>query len=133
MEGLEDHLRVWGILPGETKSDHKAQAIYVNSIISRDFSGKNDEVASKILAPLAGRSNRRADLSILRSRTSPSFGADLSTFATRDERKADLSVLISNTEARLPFDEMETEAGPAIESERGCGTPATQGIFGGFI
>jgi hypothetical protein len=56
------------MLPSSISRDEpqpETQTIYINGTISRDFSGTNDQVASKILAALGERSERKADLSIL--------------------------------------------------------------------
>jgi hypothetical protein len=99
-------LKLWGLRyleleEGPDKSNLTTPSMYVHPTISRDFTGTNDEVASKILAPLAERSERRVDLSILASRSERS--QDLSLLSSKSERNADVSILAPKKERRLPF------------------------------
>jgi hypothetical protein len=87
---------------GESIStDPTTPAMYVPSTISRDFSGTNDEVASKILAPLARQSEQKNDLSVLAARSERN--ENLSLFSSKSDRKADISDLVSKRKERLPF------------------------------
>lgn len=87
----------------------QSSGMYMHHTISRDLSGTNDQVTSKLLAALGERSSRRADLSILAERSTRK--TDLSILSERSSRRADLSLLVSKSEEststkrteRLPF------------------------------
>jgi hypothetical protein len=89
---LKHHLELWHIHYLDVESDVvdlTVPSIYVHPTISRDFTGTNDQVVSKILAPLAERSERRADMSIPTARSERSVDLSLLRFSSKCDGKTD--------------------------------------------